>query len=127
MVDLVVSLGRGQRELVVGDRKTGKTSFLQQVVLAQAGLGTYLEKTGEVGYVTQSLHSIIRVSGLPQAKPHETSITLSVGSKARVIFNTPRPLIVSASPFKNLSLSRFSSLKAFWMPSELLTRKQYLI
>lgn len=40
MVDLVISLGKGQRELVVGDRKTGKSSFLWQVVLAQVGLGT---------------------------------------------------------------------------------------
>lgn len=30
IVDLVVPLARGQRELVIGDRKTGKTSFLLQ-------------------------------------------------------------------------------------------------
>ena len=29
LVDLVVPLGRGQRELVIGDRKTGKTEFSQ--------------------------------------------------------------------------------------------------
>lgn len=36
VVDLVVPLGMGQRELVIGDRKTGKTSFLLQTVLSQA-------------------------------------------------------------------------------------------
>src|SRR5690606_10190727 len=30
LVDVVVPLGKGQRELVVGDRKTGKTPFLLQ-------------------------------------------------------------------------------------------------
>lgn len=40
IVDLVVPLGRGQRELVVGDRKTGKTLFLMQTMLSQARLGT---------------------------------------------------------------------------------------
>ena len=35
IVDLVVPLGMGQRELVIGDRKTGKTSFLLQTVLSQ--------------------------------------------------------------------------------------------
>lgn len=40
MVDVVVPLGKGQRELVIGDRKTGKTLFLQQTLLAQAQLGT---------------------------------------------------------------------------------------
>ncbi len=35
IVDLVMPLGFGQRELVIGDRKTGKTNFLLQAVLAQ--------------------------------------------------------------------------------------------
>ncbi|MEK7533914.1 MAG: hypothetical protein AAB600_01115 [Patescibacteria group bacterium] len=36
LVDLVIPLGHGQRELIIGDRKTGKTSFLLQSVLTQA-------------------------------------------------------------------------------------------
>lgn len=40
IVDLMVPLGKGQRELVIGDRKTGKTSFLLQTVLTQAKRGT---------------------------------------------------------------------------------------
>lgn len=36
IVDLVVPLGMGQRELILGDRKTGRTSFLLQTVLSQA-------------------------------------------------------------------------------------------
>jgi F-type H+-transporting ATPase subunit alpha len=40
MVDFLVPLGRGQRELIIGDRKTGKTSFLHQAILKQAKLGT---------------------------------------------------------------------------------------
>ncbi|MBN1168335.1 hypothetical protein JXA63_00435 [Candidatus Woesebacteria bacterium] len=38
-VDLLISLGKGQRELVIGDRKTGKTDFLRQVVFSQASQG----------------------------------------------------------------------------------------
>ena len=40
MVDLLVPLGKGQRELIIGDRKTGKTSFLLQTILNQARSGT---------------------------------------------------------------------------------------
>ncbi|MFC1621848.1 F0F1 ATP synthase subunit alpha [Patescibacteria group bacterium] len=36
LVDLMIPLGRGQRELVVGDRKIGKTEFLLQTMLKQA-------------------------------------------------------------------------------------------
>ncbi len=40
LVDLAVPLAKGQRELVIGDRKTGKTEFLLQTLLSQAGRGT---------------------------------------------------------------------------------------
>lgn len=39
IVDLVVPLGKGQRELVIGDRKTGKTAFLMQMLQNQARKG----------------------------------------------------------------------------------------
>lgn len=39
LVDLVIPLGLGQRELIIGDRKTGKTSFLLQAVITQAKKG----------------------------------------------------------------------------------------
>lgn len=40
LVDLVVPIGKGQRELVIGDRKTGKTTFLLQTVRSQAKSGS---------------------------------------------------------------------------------------
>lgn len=40
VVDLMMPLGMGQRELIIGDRKTGKTSFLLQTILNQAKKGT---------------------------------------------------------------------------------------
>ncbi len=39
VTDLMVPLGKGQRELIIGDRKTGKTEFLQQCMLSQAKKG----------------------------------------------------------------------------------------
>ncbi|MBM3208772.1 F0F1 ATP synthase subunit alpha [Candidatus Shapirobacteria bacterium] len=40
VVDLLLPLGQGQRELAIGDRKTGKTSFAEQVVLGLKGKNT---------------------------------------------------------------------------------------
>jgi len=40
VVDLMVPLGKGQRELVIGDRKTGKTRFILQTILSQAQKGS---------------------------------------------------------------------------------------
>jgi len=65
MVDLLVPIGYGQRELVIGDKKTGKSTFLLQTMTSEAKKGviciyvsigkrlsdakqveTYLKKTG---------------------------------------------------------------------------------
>lgn len=40
IVDLLIPLGFGQRELVIGDAKTGKTTFLVQTIVSQAKQGT---------------------------------------------------------------------------------------
>jgi len=39
LVDMLITLGKGQKELVIGDRKTGKTSFVQQSVISHAMSG----------------------------------------------------------------------------------------
>ena len=39
VVDLMVQIGKGQKELVAGDQKTGKTSFLLQAISYQAKKG----------------------------------------------------------------------------------------
>ncbi len=36
LIDLMIPLGRGQRELIIGDRKTGKTSILMTTIKKQA-------------------------------------------------------------------------------------------
>jgi F-type H+/Na+-transporting ATPase subunit alpha len=40
LVDLLIPLGKGQRQLVIGSQKIGKTSFLAGVMARQAQLGT---------------------------------------------------------------------------------------
>ncbi|MCL4353974.1 hypothetical protein M1349_00695 [Patescibacteria group bacterium] len=40
IIDMMLPVGKGQRELVIGDRKTGKTDFLLRTVLTQAKSGT---------------------------------------------------------------------------------------
>lgn len=40
-IDSLVPIGRGQRELIIGDRKTGKTSLAVDTILNQAGKNVY--------------------------------------------------------------------------------------
>jgi F-type H+/Na+-transporting ATPase subunit alpha len=39
LIDLMIPLGRGQRELIIGDRKTGKTSFILTAIKNQVNEG----------------------------------------------------------------------------------------
>lgn len=39
LVDLIIPLGKGQRELIIGDRKSGKTNFIIHSILSQGKLG----------------------------------------------------------------------------------------
>lgn len=39
LVDLLIPIGKGQRQLILGDQKTGKTSFLVQAITRQTQLG----------------------------------------------------------------------------------------
>ena len=38
-IDSLIPIGRGQRELIIGDRKTGKTTIAVDTILSQAGQG----------------------------------------------------------------------------------------
>ena len=38
-VDSMIPIGRGQRELIIGDRKTGKTAIALDTIIAQKGTG----------------------------------------------------------------------------------------
>src|SRR5579864_7641308 len=40
-IDAMVPIGRGQRELIIGDRQTGKTAVAIDTIINQKGLGVY--------------------------------------------------------------------------------------
>ena len=40
-IDAMVPIGRGQRELIIGDRQTGKTAVALDTIINQKGLGVY--------------------------------------------------------------------------------------
>jgi len=46
VVDFLVPIGYGQKELIIGDSKTGKTTFLLQVMVSQAKKGIICVYTG---------------------------------------------------------------------------------
>jgi len=81
--DLVTPLGEGQRELIIGDRKTGKTHFLYQLALSQTQKGKIViyafigKKTSEINRAynffkkNKILDKMIIVAASASASPSE--------------------------------------------------------
>lgn len=100
MVDFLVPLGRGQRELIIGDRKTGKTSFLHQAILKQAKLGTICiyAAIGKKQTDIKKTEDFFKRSGIEKN-------TIIVASKSEdpsgVIFLTPYAAMTLAEYFRD--------------------------
>jgi len=64
-IDSMTPVGRGQRELIIGDRKTGKTSIAIDTILNQAGLGVkcIYVAVGQKGSTVAQVVSVLEERG----------------------------------------------------------------
>src|SRR5678810_847112 len=49
-IDAMIPIGRGQRELIIGDRSTGKTTICIDTIISQARLNRAAEAAGDTTY-----------------------------------------------------------------------------
>src|SRR5574342_684222 len=49
-IDAMIPIGRGQRELIIGDRATGKTTICIDTIISQARLNRAAEAAGDTAY-----------------------------------------------------------------------------
>jgi F-type H+/Na+-transporting ATPase subunit alpha len=64
-IDAMIPIGRGQRELIIGDRSTGKTTICIDTILNQARLNRAAEASGDTTY--RPLYSIYVAIGQKQS------------------------------------------------------------
>ena len=64
-IDAMIPIGRGQRELIIGDRSTGKTTICIDTIISQARLNRAAEEAGDKGY--RPLYSIYVAFGQKQS------------------------------------------------------------
>src|SRR5580704_6129765 len=60
VIDAMTPIGRGQRELIIGDRETGKTSVAVDTIINQQGLGVKCIYVG-VGQKASTIAEVVRV------------------------------------------------------------------
>ena len=100
IVDTVLPLGRGQRELVIGDRKTGKSTFVFQAMMRQLSLGTICiygligKKAGETERLFQSLRE-------HKLESQVVVVSTQASDPAGLIFVTPYTAMTIAEYFCN--------------------------
>ena len=122
-IDAMVPIGRGQRELIIGDRQTGKTAVAIDTIINQKGLGVYCfyvaigQKQSTVAAVVDKLtqngameYTTIVVSGASESAPLQyiapyTGVTMAeyfrdTGRHASASTTTSRsrPLPTGSSP-----------------------------
>jgi F-type H+-transporting ATPase subunit alpha len=100
LVDMLIPLGKGQRELVIGDRKTGKTSFLYQTILKQSSLGTICIYAGVGKKKTdiKKIESFFQNTGIQN---NTVIIATSSEDPAGVIYLTPYAAMTLAEYFRD--------------------------
>src|SRR6476659_5412484 len=64
-IDAMIPIGRGQRELIIGDRSTGKTTICIDTIINQAHLNRAAEQAGDKSY--RPLYSIYVAIGQKQS------------------------------------------------------------
>ncbi|MGE5612371.1 MAG: F0F1 ATP synthase subunit alpha [Bacillota bacterium] len=87
-IDSMIPIGRGQRELIIGDRKTGKTAIALDTIIAQKGLGVKCFYVA-VGQKESSVAGVVEVLKRYGAMEYTTVIVASAADPAPLQYIAP--------------------------------------
>ncbi len=99
LIDNLIPLGRGQRELVMGDAHSGKTSFLTDLIISQKGTGTICIYAA-IGKPSVTIRNLIDVLKANNAFEYTILIGSSASELAPLIFLTPQSALSAAEYFQ---------------------------
>lgn len=100
LVDMLVPLGKGQRELIIGDRKTGKTSLLMTAVKKQASEGTIVIYTA-IGKKKSEIKKVKEFLEAEKLLERTILVTTSSYDSPSLIFHTPYAAMTIAEYFRD--------------------------
>lgn len=98
-VDLLVPLGRGQRELLVGDTRSGKTGFLLDLLLNQKNSDTIVVY-GLIGRSMGGVKNIIKILEEKEAMKNTVIVAGFSTDPLPLIFLTPKTAMTVAEFFR---------------------------
>ncbi|MBZ0201906.1 MAG: F0F1 ATP synthase subunit alpha [Ignavibacteria bacterium] len=87
-IDSMIPIGRGQRELIIGDRQTGKTAVAVDTVINQKGQGVYCIYVA-IGQKQSTVASVVAKFEETGAMEYTTVITAAASDSAPMQFLAP--------------------------------------
>ena len=87
-IDAMVPIGRGQRELIIGDRQTGKTAVAIDTIINQANTGVKCIYVA-IGQKASTVANILRKLEEHGAMEHTTIVAASAAESAAMQFIAP--------------------------------------
>lgn len=100
VVDSLMPLGKGQRELIMGDARSGKTDFLMNIIANQAKTGVIC-LYASIGKPIAQVKNIIDTLKKKKALDYTCIIATSSSDPAPLIFLTPQTAFSVAEYFQN--------------------------
>ena len=87
-IDAMVPIGRGQRELIIGDRQTGKTAVAIDTIINQKGTGVKCVYVA-IGQKQSSIANVVRKLGEHGAMGHTIIVAASASTPAAMQYLAP--------------------------------------
>ncbi|MDA8361528.1 MAG: F0F1 ATP synthase subunit alpha [Gammaproteobacteria bacterium] len=87
-IDAMVPIGRGQRELIIGDRQTGKTALAIDTILAQQGTGVLCIYVA-IGQKASSVAGVVQRLTQAGAMAYTTVVVASAADAAAMQYLAP--------------------------------------
>src|SRR4051812_1524561 len=87
-IDSMIPIGRGQRELIIGDRKTGKTAIAVDTIIAQKGTGVKCFYVA-IGAKESTVASIVEVLRAAGAMEYTTVVVATAADPAPLQYIAP--------------------------------------
>ena len=87
-IDAMVPIGRGQRELIIGDRQTGKTAVAVDAIINQIGTGIKCIYVA-IGQKTSSVAGVVRKLEETGAMAHTIVVAASAADSAAMQYISP--------------------------------------
>jgi F-type H+-transporting ATPase subunit alpha len=99
-IDSMVPIGRGQRELIIGDRQTGKTAVAVDTIINQRGQGVYCFYVA-IGQKQSTVASVVDKLSQQGAMEYTTIVVAGASEMAPLQFIAPYTGVTMAEYFRD--------------------------